>query len=699
MKPYSGIRSVLLFLLLLVMYPTLAQHPVRFGFARKNHNTLSLSVSQDGKKMATGGDDHKVVVWSAETGQEINVFSGNSNWVTALAFDVAGKFLAAGDKDGKVLVFDLGTGMIAYTLEGPPATIYATAFSPRNNALVTATSDGQIRIWDISTHQVSRTIKASDKEIMAVRFSPDGSRLLSAGADGVLKEWESGSGKLMRSIEAHPGNYIRAAAYSPDGKRIATGSDDKTVKIWDTGNGQLVKELPKIHKKWLQSLEFASDNKHLVSAGHDGAVVIWNAESGESVSVQKQGGLFVAGAAFSRDLKSLLSVGYEGKGTAWDIASLGLVPQTAESQSLNQAAAVPGKENQQKSAGNIFELVQPRVRAGSKFVCLEDMLKIRGKVELEVGVREIVVMNKQSGAREKMRREPNGVFEHSLRIGYLDNDITIEVTDTQGRKLEKTFTAYRIFDKTNASELAQLSRSGSDYALVIATNSYQAMNPLVNPVFDANAISNILETEYSFQVETLIDPSLAQITLKIREYAQKLFSEDDQLFIFIAGHGEYDDFYKEGYLVASDSRREDEAKTSYLPHSALRTYINNIPCKHIFLAMDVCFGGTFDPHIASSRGDAESDIAARAHFIKRKMASKTRLYLTSGGKEYVPDGRPGQHSPFARKLLEAFSSYGGSDKILTYKELLTFVEAVTPEPRFGDFGDNEPGSDFIFIAR
>ncbi|MBZ4171027.1 hypothetical protein JYG45_24325, partial [Escherichia fergusonii] len=74
-------------------------------------------------------------------------------------------------------------------------------------------------------------------------------------------------------------------------------------------------------------------------------------------------------------------------------------------------------------------------------------------------------------------------------------------------------------------------------------------------------------------------------------------------------------------------------------------------------------------------------------------------YLTSGGKEYVPDGRPGQHSPFARKFLEALSTYGGADRILTYKEILGVVESVIPEPRYGEFGDNQPGSDFIFIGR
>jgi hypothetical protein len=117
--------------------------------------------------------------------------------------------------------------------------------------------------------------------------------------------------------------------------------------------------------------------------------------------------------------------------------------------------------------------------------------------------------------------------------------------------------------------------------------------------------------------------------------------------------------------------------------------------------MDVCFGGTFDPHLASlHRGSASAyaDISTEA-FVERKLKYKTRLYLTSGGKEYVPDGRPGFHSPFARRFIESLRFYGGEDGVLTTAEILQFVEKVNPQPRFGEFGDNEPGSDFILVVR
>jgi len=188
----------------------------------------------------------------------------------------------------------------------------------------------------------------------------------------------------------------------------------------------------------------------------------------------------------------------------------------------------------------------------------------------------------------------------------------------------------------------------------------------------------------------------------LREYATKSYEKDDQLFIFFAGHGQFDDIFAEGYIVGADSKLNDPGKTSYIAHSTLRTIINNIPCNHIFLTIDACFGGTFDPLVArsGSRGalTPSSDLT-RTEFIARRLRYKTRQYVTSGGKEYVADGVAGSHSPFARKFIQALRGYGGQDKILTLQEIHGYLSNLKMEPHAGEFGDNEPGSDFIFVAR
>jgi hypothetical protein len=274
---------------------------------------------------------------------------------------------------------------------------------------------------------------------------------------------------------------------------------------------------------------------------------------------------------------------------------------------------------------------------------------------------------------------------------------TIEVT----AKTENGGVGYAsrqvIVGEKAVSESVALLRT--DYALLFATDQYDHWNNLVNPLNDTRTIAKELQENFGFRTEIVENPTTDQIMVKLREYSKKEYQKLDQLLIFIAGHGQYDEAFGMGYVVARNSLENDQAKTSYISHSNLRDVINNIPCEHIFLAMDVCFGGTFDQKLAGERGNTSVyEEVSTSEFVMRKLQYKTRRYMTSGGKEYVSDGIPGNHSPFARKVLEALRSYGGSDRVLTLPELYVYVEKLDPQPRMGEFGDNRPGSDFVFVA-
>lgn len=250
----------------------------------------------------------------------------------------------------------------------------------------------------------------------------------------------------------------------------------------------------------------------------------------------------------------------------------------------------------------------------------------------------------------------------------------------------------------HATDLVAADRK--DYALLFATDKYDNWPNLVNPVSDAKALATQLKEKFNFETRIVENAEQSEIIEIIREYSEREFKRHDQLLIFFAGHGQFDDVLGEGYVVAKNSIENDKSKTSYLSHSNLRTYINNIRCEHILLAMDVCFGGTFDPAIARNRAAEDLWEGTESTFLARKLSKKTRLYVTSGGKEYVSDGAPGKHSPFAARFIEALASNGGDDRIMTMTELNSFLERTERhEPRFGEFGDNEKGSDFLFVIK
>ncbi|MFM8349178.1 MAG: caspase domain-containing protein [Bacteroidota bacterium] len=243
-----------------------------------------------------------------------------------------------------------------------------------------------------------------------------------------------------------------------------------------------------------------------------------------------------------------------------------------------------------------------------------------------------------------------------------------------------------------------LSMTRKDIALMFATDKYDYWPDLVNPVDDAQTIAGELQSRFGFEPEVLTNVSQEDVFNKLADYAQRTYKPQDQLLIFFAGHGYFDDTFGEGFVVATNSLENDRAKTSYISHSRLRSIIDNIPCEHILLVMDVCFGGTFDPKIAQNRG-AEPGTTDEREYMVRKLSYKTRRYLTSGGKQYVSDGIPGKHSPFAQRLLQAFKEGGGEDRILTLGELKLQVERLIPEPRSGSFGTDNQASDFLFVGK
>ena len=284
------------------------------------------------------------------------------------------------------------------------------------------------------------------------------------------------------------------------------------------------------------------------------------------------------------------------------------------------------------------------------------------------------------------------IVDRNINLRDGQNYVEIEVTNSTGAITSD----YRsiVVGLDAIAEAIAIDRK--DYGLIFATDVYDQWNDLVNPVFDAEAISQELTERYGFEVRIVKNATQEEVFTILKEYGKMNFRPQDQLFIMFAGHGQYDETFGEGYVVAKDSRKNDPGKISYISHNRLRNIIDNIQCEHIFLTMDVCFGGTLNPVVAH-RGEMYDEME-NTEFIIKKLSTKTRKYLTSGGKEYVPDGVQGQHSPFTKKFLEALKSNGGDDRILITSELGAFMSKLPITPHMGSFGNDETGSEFLFIS-
>lgn len=287
--------------------------------------------------------------------------------------------------------------------------------------------------------------------------------------------------------------------------------------------------------------------------------------------------------------------------------------------------------------------------------------------------------------------------DQSIRLLEGRNEISIVVENAKGGKISSS--RFVTVGRDALADAIDLQRS--DYALLFVTDKYDDWDDLSNPVNDGKTIESILREKYGFKTELVENATQEEVLAKIYEYNGRTFRPQDQLFIFFAGHGFFDDNLGEGFVVAKNSLRNDVGKTTYIPHAILRQRIDNIKCEHIFLTMDVCFGGTLDPVLQKSRAVEPANGPGDIDFLIRKLSKHTRKFLTSGSKEYVPDGRPGSHSPFASKFIQALKEVGGSEnRMLTIPDFHRYFQRLSTEPRFGKFSDaDDPASDFVFVAR
>lgn len=114
---------------------------------------LGLSLSRDGKRLASGGRDKKVKIWDAETGKLVKSFDGHEEQVLSVALSPDGKYVASGGFDGRLWVRDVESGRTVEYLSYGDNRPYSVTFSPDSQWLASGAADGRIFLDRVADFQ------------------------------------------------------------------------------------------------------------------------------------------------------------------------------------------------------------------------------------------------------------------------------------------------------------------------------------------------------------------------------------------------------------------------------------------------------------------------------------------------------------------------------------------------------------------
>ena len=252
-----------------------------------------------------------------------------------------------------------------------------------------------------------------------------------------------------------------------------------------------------------------------------------------------------------------------------------------------------------------------------------------------------------------------GVFKHVVSTGGSSAMVRIAAIDNQGKRAERNiqFKSAEVKQEVTVFQAAERFRKafGNYHALLIGNSDYEYFPDLKTPRVDVDTLAEILQDKYQFRTTVLHDATRAELYNVLYKDLLPTLTKDDNLLIYYAGHGDYVENVKSATWLPVDAEPDNLA--NYFWTDELTKYLNLMRAKQILVVSDSCYSGALTRD-ASARLRGGLTREEYAQFLKTQATRSARVALVSGGMKPVLDQGGGDHSIFARALIDVLNDNG-----------------------------------------
>jgi hypothetical protein len=329
--------------------------------------------------------------------------------------------------------------------------------------------------------------------------------------------------------------------------------------------------------------------------------------------------------------------------------------------------------------------IENSLSVSSAFVTPEKEITLKGTVMDDGGIYDLYINDREFFFKT------NGEFTASIPLAPDINLVRIVARDKQMITSEKILYIERTIADRPGEE-KELFSSVNYYALLISVGQYDdpAITDLDQPLNDGARLKEVLVKNYTFpekNISWMKDPNREDLIVAFDNLG-KMLTKEDNLLVFYAGHGYWDNNLEVGYWMPRDSKISNPA--NWFSNSTIRDYVRGIKARHILLISDACFSGG----ILKTR----NVMAGASPGIINLYNMPSRKVMTSGTLTEVPD-----ESVFMKYLIRQLDD--NKDTYLTSEQLFSKIRMAVLNnsqsiPQFGTIQDTgDEGGDFIFIRK
>ena len=171
----------------------------RLEWSAHDGTIYDITLSPDGEKLATGGEDKLIRLWDLVDGKQLKQIEAHSAPVMSLAFKPDGTAIASGAADQELKIWDIKTREQKNLVIGHPGNIASIVWPANNAELITASDDGALRLCSESSKSPLKTWAKAADLIYSLDVTTDAKRFFGGSEKGQVYEWDR-NGKIIRTL-------------------------------------------------------------------------------------------------------------------------------------------------------------------------------------------------------------------------------------------------------------------------------------------------------------------------------------------------------------------------------------------------------------------------------------------------------------------------------------------------------------------